>query len=62
MNSVRKPALAVRHHVREIATTAAQFFHHSALMGFLDVHAQLFVGFVVFALDVLIDHARPADA
>ena len=51
-------ALAVRLHVLQIATAAAQLFHHGTLVGFFDVDRQHFERLALYAVQFAEHHAR----
>jgi len=51
--------LAVRLHVLQVATAAAELFHDAALIGFFDIDGEQFVRLQLLAIDFLHDHARP---
>src|SRR5450830_1707251 len=50
-------ALAVRFHVLQVATAAAQFFHHATLVDFFDVDRQVLERLMAHAINHLVDHA-----
>src|SRR5207253_7905207 len=52
-------ALAVGHHLEQLAAPAAELFHHRALAGLLDVDREHLVGLAAHAVDLLEHHAGP---
>ena len=54
-------ALAVGFHVGQFAATAADFFHHAALVFVFQVDGEVFIRLALLAVDFLVHHARLAD-
>src|SRR4051812_15472336 len=52
-------ALAVRHHVEELAAPAAELFHYHALVDLLDVDREHLVGLAAHAVEVFKNDSRP---